>query len=82
MLSERRVHFSALTPKLSAAEILSVTRDPWCNHDFHDREPAIGRFGDISRLIVKSICLIFMKIHESCARPRTRRFNRIVSYVK
>ena len=52
------------------------------NHDFHDREPAIGRFADISRLIVKSICLIFLKLWESDFLLYATRFSIMRSLVK
>ena len=51
-------------------------------HDFHDRAPTIGRFACISRLIVKSICLIFLKLRESDFLLYATRFSIMRSLVK
>jgi hypothetical protein len=51
-------------------------------HDFHDRAPTIGRFAAISRLIVKSICLIFLKLWESDFLLYATRFSIVRSLVK
>ena len=51
-------------------------------HEFHDWAPAIGRFAVISRLIVKSICLIFLKLRESDFLLYATRFSIMRSLVK
>ena len=64
-----------------AAVVIALAEWRWY-HDFHDREPAIGRFAAISRLIVKSICLIFLKLRESDFLLYATRFSIMRSLVK
>jgi hypothetical protein len=77
------IHMSVGACMLDSRTVCGVPhRMALAYHDFHDRAPTIGRFAAISRLIVKSICLIFLKLWESDFLLYATRFSIMRSLVK